>query len=86
MFWSLLLGWVWLQLLEVPDPNVVPHYGTGVVVFGLSAVVELLGEPFWVLAQAQMFVKLKVSVPSALMGNVKNKGKSGFLKMFPRRE
>ncbi|XP_021550920.1 protein RFT1 homolog [Neomonachus schauinslandi] len=64
VFWSLLLGWVWLHLLEVPDPNVVPHYGTGVVVFGLSAVVELLGEPFWVLAQAQMFVKLKVIAES----------------------
>lgn len=61
VFWSLFLGWIWLQWLEVPDPNTVPHYGTGVVVFGLSAVVELLGEPFWVLAQAHMFVKLKVS-------------------------
>lgn len=53
-------------MLEVPDPHVVPHYGTGVVVFGFSAVVELLGEPFWVLAQAHMFVKLKVSVLSAV--------------------
>nr|KAF6475940.1 RFT1-like protein [Rousettus aegyptiacus] len=58
------LGWVWLRLLEVPDPDVVPYYGTGVVVFGLSAVVELLGEPFWVLAQAHMFVKLKVIAES----------------------
>ncbi|XP_044109324.1 protein RFT1 homolog isoform X1 [Neovison vison] len=64
VFWSLFLGWVWLRLLEVPDPNVVSHYGTGVVVFGLSAVVELLGEPFWVLAQAQMFVRLKVIAES----------------------
>uniref|UniRef100_A0AC11CKC5 RFT1 homolog n=1 Tax=Ovis aries TaxID=9940 RepID=A0AC11CKC5_SHEEP len=64
VFWSLFLGWVWLQLLEVPDPHVVPHYGTGVVVFGFSAVVELLGEPFWVLAQAHMFVKLKVIAES----------------------
>nr|XP_031542278.1 protein RFT1 homolog isoform X2 [Vicugna pacos] len=64
VFWSLFLGWVWLQLLEVPDPNVIPHYGTGVLVFGLSAVVELLGEPFWVLAQAHMFVKLKVIAES----------------------
>ncbi|GAB1298665.1 Protein RFT1 homolog [Apodemus speciosus] len=59
IFWSLSLGWVWLQLLQVPDPNVVPYYGAGVLLFGLSAVVELLGEPFWVLAQAHMFVKLK---------------------------
>ncbi|EPQ10210.1 Protein RFT1 like protein [Myotis brandtii] len=64
VFWSLFLGWVWLRLLEVPDPNVVPHYGAGVVLFGLSAVVELLGEPFWVLAQAHMFVKLKVIAES----------------------
>ncbi|XP_033066016.1 protein RFT1 homolog isoform X3 [Trachypithecus francoisi] len=64
VFWSLFLGWVWLQLLEVPDPYVVPHYATGVVLFGLSAVIELLGEPFWVLAQAHMFVKLKVIAES----------------------
>ncbi|KAG8523928.1 Protein RFT1 [Galemys pyrenaicus] len=64
VFWSFFLGWVWLQLLEVPNPNVVPHYGTGVVLFGLSAVVELLGEPFWVLAQAHMLVKLKVIAES----------------------
>lgn len=64
VFWSLFLGWVWLRLLEVPDPDVVPHYGTGVVLFALSAVVELLGEPFWVLAQAHMFVKLKVIAES----------------------
>ncbi|KAL1781217.1 RFT1-like [Sigmodon hispidus] len=64
VFWSLLLGWVWLQLLEVPDPNVVPYYGAGVLFFALSAVVELLGEPFWVLAQAHMFVKIKVLAES----------------------
>lgn len=50
-------------MLEVPDPNVVPHYGAGVVLFGLSAVLELLGEPLWVLAQAHLFVKLKVGDP-----------------------
>lgn len=74
MFWSLFLGWVWLRLLEVPDPDAVPHYGTGVMLFALSAVVELLGEPFWVLAQAHMFVKLKVSIPATVNGNRKGKG------------
>lgn len=39
----------------------VPHYQAGVVAFGLSAIIELLGEPFWVLAQAHLFVRLKVS-------------------------
>ncbi|NXP59473.1 RFT1 protein, partial [Chloropsis cyanopogon] len=64
VFWSLILGLVWLHLLEVPDPSVVPHYQAGVVAFGLSAIVELLGEPFWVLAQAHLFVRLKVIAES----------------------
>lgn len=55
-----------VRTMTLIDPDVIPHYGTGVVLFGFSAVVELLGEPFWVLAQAHMFVKLKVSVPSAV--------------------
>uniref|UniRef100_A0A8C3V6A4 Protein RFT1 homolog n=1 Tax=Catharus ustulatus TaxID=91951 RepID=A0A8C3V6A4_CATUS len=64
VFWSLILGLVWLYLLEVPDPSVVPHYQAGVVAFGLSAIIELLGEPFWVLAQAHLFVRLKVIAES----------------------
>ncbi|TKC41522.1 hypothetical protein EI555_020117, partial [Monodon monoceros] len=67
VFWSVFLGWAWLQLLAVPDPDVIPHYGTGVVLFGFSAVVELLGEPFWVLAQAHMFVKLKLFYTAVLV-------------------
>ncbi|XP_066452379.1 man(5)GlcNAc(2)-PP-dolichol translocation protein RFT1 [Eleutherodactylus coqui] len=62
--WSLLLGWIWLSILEVPDPTIIPHYGTGVLAFGLSAVIELIAEPFWVLAQAHLFVRLKVIAES----------------------
>ncbi|XP_053577179.1 protein RFT1 homolog [Bombina bombina] len=62
--WSLILGWVWLRILEVPDLEEIPHYGTGVLAFGFSAVVELLSEPFWVLAQAHLFVRLKVIAES----------------------
>uniref|UniRef100_A0A8D0G7Q4 Protein RFT1 homolog n=1 Tax=Sphenodon punctatus TaxID=8508 RepID=A0A8D0G7Q4_SPHPU len=62
--WSVFLGWVWLHILEVPDVKAVPYYQFGVIVFGLSAVVELLGEPFWVLAQAHLFVRLKVIAES----------------------
>ncbi|NXS10196.1 RFT1 protein, partial [Neodrepanis coruscans] len=64
VFWSVFLGLVWLHLLEVPDAAVVPHYQAGVVAFGLSAIVELLGEPCWVLAQAHLFVRLKVIAES----------------------
>lgn len=58
--WSVFLGWIWLDILEVPDAKDVPHYKFGVFAFALSAVVELLGEPFWVLAQVHLFVRLKV--------------------------
>ncbi|KAM4021864.1 man(5)GlcNAc(2)-PP-dolichol translocation protein RFT1 [Anomaloglossus baeobatrachus] len=62
--WSVILGWVWLHILEVPDPAIIPHYGTGVLAFGFSAVIELMAEPFWVLAQAHLFVRLKVIAES----------------------
>lgn len=64
---ALLLASVWLWLLEVPDPDVVPYYGPAVVLFALSGVQELLAEPLWVLAQAHMFVRLKVVAESLAM-------------------
>lgn len=67
MVWAALLVCVWLWLLEVPDPQSVPHYGSAVVLFALSGVQELLAEPLWVLAQAHMFVRLKVVAESLAM-------------------
>lgn len=59
--WCVFLGWIWLDVLEVPNENAVPYYNFGVLAFCLSAVIELLGEPFWVLAQIHLLVRLKVS-------------------------
>lgn len=67
VLWALLLACVWLWLLEVPDPQAVPYYGPAVVLFALSGVQELLAEPLWVLAQAHMFVRLKVVAESLAM-------------------
>uniref|UniRef100_A0A3B3TXH3 Protein RFT1 homolog n=1 Tax=Poecilia latipinna TaxID=48699 RepID=A0A3B3TXH3_9TELE len=67
VLWATLLGCVWLWLLEVPDPQKVPHYGPAVVLFSLSGVQELLAEPLWVLAQAHMFVQVKVIAESLAM-------------------
>ncbi|XP_061746629.1 protein RFT1 homolog [Nerophis ophidion] len=63
-FWGVLLACVWLWLLEVPDPKAVPFYGPAVVLFALAGVQELLAEPLWVLAQAHMFLRLKVVAES----------------------
>ncbi|XP_038667928.1 protein RFT1 homolog [Scyliorhinus canicula] len=65
--WALFLCWIWLQLVTIPDPALIPHYEVGVVAFGLSAIVELLSEPLWVLAQAHMLVRLKVIAESIAM-------------------
>ncbi|XP_061543966.1 protein RFT1 homolog isoform X2 [Phycodurus eques] len=62
-----MLAAVWLWLLEAPDPQAVPFYGPGVVLFALAGVQELLAEPLWVLAQAHMFVRLKVVAESLAM-------------------
>ncbi|XP_072238352.1 man(5)GlcNAc(2)-PP-dolichol translocation protein RFT1 [Leuresthes tenuis] len=67
VLWAVLLGGVWLWLLEVPDAQTVPYYGPAVVLFALSGVQELLAEPLWVLAQAHMFVRLKVVAESLAM-------------------
>lgn len=64
VFWALIMAWVWLNLVAIPDPAVVPHYEVGVVAFGFSAVVELLAEPMWVLAQVHMLVSVKVIAES----------------------
>ncbi|XP_074490144.1 man(5)GlcNAc(2)-PP-dolichol translocation protein RFT1 [Sebastes fasciatus] len=67
VLWATLLTCVWLWLLEVPDPQTVPYYGPAVVLFALSGVQELLAEPLWVLAQAHMFVRVKVIAESLAM-------------------
>ena len=55
-----LLIYVWIYLLENPNPSLVPHYPVAVVIFGFCAWIELMAEPLWVIGQAFLFVKLKV--------------------------
>ncbi|CAL8401850.1 unnamed protein product [Arctogadus glacialis] len=68
VLWGSLLVCVWLWLLEAPDPQAVPHYGPAVGVFALASLVELLGEPLWVLAQAHLLVRLKLGAESLALG------------------
>ncbi|CAL8339042.1 unnamed protein product [Merluccius merluccius] len=67
VLWASILVCVWLWLLEVPDPQDIPHYAPAVGLFALAALQELLAEPLWVLAQAHMFVRLKVVAESSAM-------------------
>lgn len=67
VLWAAVFVCVWLWLLEVPDPRNIPHYAPAVWLFALAALQELLAEPLWVLAQAHMFVRLKVVAESLAM-------------------
>ena len=59
---SFALGYVWLYHLEVPDPMKIPNYPLAVLVFAASGSIELLSEQLWVVAQAFVFLRLKVII------------------------
>ncbi|PFX33256.1 Protein RFT1-like [Stylophora pistillata] len=59
---SIILGHVWLYYLEIPDPVKIPNYPLAVMVFAASGSIELLSEQLWVIAQAFVFLRLKVVV------------------------
>lgn len=57
-------SWVWLYLLEQPNPTAIPYYNVGVVCFACCAVLEMTSEPVFITSQVYLFMKLKVSVDS----------------------
>lgn len=59
---SFALGYVWLYRLEVPDPVKIPNYPLAVFAFAASGSIELLSEQLWVVAQAFVFLRLKVII------------------------
>ncbi|TRY55025.1 hypothetical protein DNTS_020760 [Danionella cerebrum] len=65
--WGALLVCVWWWVLQVPDPESIPHYFPAVGLFCLAALTELLAEPLWVLGHTHMFVRLKVIAESLAM-------------------
>ncbi|XP_015903746.1 man(5)GlcNAc(2)-PP-dolichol translocation protein RFT1 [Parasteatoda tepidariorum] len=57
---SFLLRYIWLYVLEKPDPTLVPDYTSGVNIVILSVLIESLAEPIYVFSQSCHFIKLKV--------------------------
>lgn len=57
---SAALAWVWLHVLSQPDARVTSEYRLGVVATAAGVVVEMVAQPLAILAQAMLFVKLKV--------------------------
>ncbi|XP_013404396.1 protein RFT1 homolog [Lingula anatina] len=61
---AMVFSYVWLYLLEVPDPIQMPNYHIGVYSYASCAVIEILSEPVWLTAHAFLFVKLKAVIES----------------------
>jgi len=60
VFWSSMLGWVWLNILPAPPTHLTAQYQAAVLAVGVSGVVEMFVEPVWVVGQVFMFHKLRV--------------------------
>lgn len=59
---SFILGYIWMNYLERPDPALVSNYNLGVLVFASTGAVELLSEQLWVISQVFHFLRLKVVI------------------------
>ncbi|GIY11016.1 protein RFT1 homolog [Caerostris extrusa] len=64
---SLLMRYIWLYVLEEPDPNLVQHYTAGVNTVIFSVFIESLAEPIYVFSQSSHFVKLKVVMEGTML-------------------
>ncbi|KAF8770062.1 Protein RFT1 like protein [Argiope bruennichi] len=64
---SLLLRYIWLNVLEEPDPHLVKHYSAGVNIVIISVLIESLAEPLYVFSQSSQFIKLKVVLEGTML-------------------
>ncbi|KAL1117181.1 hypothetical protein AAG570_004508 [Ranatra chinensis] len=57
---SVLFGWIWLNILSTPEPEITVHYKVGVLAICISCVIEMCAEPLYLVSQAFLFVKLRI--------------------------
>jgi len=58
--WSLVLSWVWINLLPAPPDHLQEQYLGAVYLVSISAVIQMFAEVPWLLAQVFLFVRLRV--------------------------
>jgi len=51
--YSLLFSFIWCFLLPQPDPDLYPKYNQAVLVYAFSAILELIAEPCYIVAQVK---------------------------------
>lgn len=57
---AMIFSYIWLFNLELPDPATIHSYGIGVVCFSISAIIEMMSEPIYIVAQKLFYVRFKV--------------------------
>ena len=62
IFAATVFGFIWVNWLETPPMGLTKKYAISVICYALCAVLELLAEPLWVIAQCHLFVRLKVVI------------------------
>lgn len=62
-----LLAWLWVYLLERPSLLYATMYPKAVILFGVSALGELVVEPLWLIAQEFLFVHARVLIEATAL-------------------
>ncbi|KAJ1524816.1 hypothetical protein ONE63_009686 [Megalurothrips usitatus] len=63
----LIFGYIWLSVLSVPSTNITEHYTIGVWSIAISCIIEMCCEPVYLMAEAFLFVRLKVVMQTLLV-------------------
>ena len=64
---SVVFGYIWLHVLEVPGPEITQHYKLGVYGICLSCIIEMFCEPVYLVSQAFLFVRFRVVMDTVLV-------------------
>jgi len=57
---SIFLVFIWITVLPKPPQNIFLQYQSATFLVSLSCILELITEPFWIMAQRNYFLSLKV--------------------------
>ena len=62
ILYGAIFSFIWLFILPQPDTQLFPHYGFSVLVYALSALLELIAEPCFLVTQLKGVVKTNVVI------------------------
>lgn len=55
-----IFSYIWLYVLDVPDPEVIPHYHLGVIAYAFAPAICNMARPHFIIAMSYFFVGLRV--------------------------